>query len=208
VILITSGHPGEGKTTTALNLAIALGQLGGPVLVVDSDMRRPRVGTLLKLQNGGTGLSTYLTGKYPLEEVITPTSTPGLYAIPCGPIPPNPAELLSSRLMQDLLVRAPQKFEYVILDSPPVLHVSDARILAARVEAAVLVVHGGVTPWETIRHAKQHLQQVNANIIGILLNNIDFSASRYDYYYRSYGRGYGYGSDREPTDQNAFHPQS
>ncbi|MBI2820302.1 MAG: polysaccharide biosynthesis tyrosine autokinase [Acidobacteria bacterium] len=194
VILITSGSPGEGKTTTAINLAISLVQLGRRVLVVDSDMRRPRVGPLLQLQNSATGLSTYLTGKYPLDDVISPTSIQNLYAIPCGPIPPNPAELLSSKMMQDFLEEVAEKFEYVILDSPPVLHVSDARILAAQVEAAVLVVHGGVTPREGIRHAKQYLQQANANIIGILLNNVDFSSVGYDYYYRSYNKGYGYGS--------------
>ena len=97
-------------------------------------------------------------------------------------------------MMQDFLEEVAEKFEYVILDSPPVLHVSDARILAAQVEAAVLVAHGGVTPREGIRHAKQQLQQANANIIGILLNNVDFSSVGYDYYYRSYHKGYGYGS--------------
>ena len=200
VILVTSGHPGEGKTTTAVNLAISLVQLGGHVLVVDSDMRRPRVGTLLKMQNAATGLSTYLTGKYTLDEVIAPTNIKNLCAILSGPIPPNPAELLSSAMMQQLLTDAPKKFDYVILDSPPVLHVTDAQILAARVEATVLVTHGAVTPRDAVKHAQQQLQQVNGNIIGILLNNVDVAAA--GYYYNRYYSGYGYGSDVEPPLRN------
>ena len=197
VILITSGQPGEGKTTTAVNLAIALTQLGGRVLIVDSDMRRPRVGTVLHLPSSPAGLSTYLTGTYPAEEVVTQTDVPGLYAIACGPIPPNPAELLSSDLMRQLLIQAPKRFEYVILDSPPVLHVSDTRILAAQAEAVILVTHGGVTSREAARHATEQLLYVNANLIGVALNNVDFDSAGHDYYYRYYGgdsNGYGYTS--------------
>lgn len=192
VILVTSGQPGEGKTTTVINLAISLVQLGGPVLLIDSDMRRPRLHTLLKLPAGPAGLSTYLTGQFSLGEVAAPTQIPNLFLVPCGPIPPNPAELLSSNLMRTLLEQAPQKFEYVLMDSPPVLHVSDARILASQSEAVILVIHGAVTPREAVQHATQHLQQVNANVIGAALNNVDFSAVGYDYYYRYY-RGYSYG---------------
>lgn len=202
ILLVTSGQPGEGKTTTAVNLAIALVQLGGPVLVVDSDMRRPRIDKLLKLPSSPAGLSTYLTGQFSLEDVLTPTPVANLYAIPCGPVPPNPAELLSSQLMQQLLEQTSQKFQYVVLDSPPVLHVSDPRILAAQVEAVILVVHAAVTPREAVQHAREHLVQVNGNVIGIVLNNVDFSSVGYDYYYRyyrgyGYGYGYGYGSDAE-----------
>ena len=203
IVLVTSGQPGEGKTTTVVNLAIALGQLGGRVLAVDSDMRRPRVSTLLQLPPNPAGLSTYLTGQYSLDDVVTPTQIPNLFAIQCGPIPPNPSELLSSDLMRQFLEQAPQKFDYVVLDSPPVLHVTDARILAAQVEAVILVAHGASTPREAVKHAKQHLQQVNANIIGVVLNNVDFSSLGYNYYYRhyrgsrygyGYGHGYGYGT--------------
>ena len=197
VMLITSGQPGEGKTTTTVNLAIALVQLGGRVLVVDSDMRRPRIGTLLKLPTTPAGLSTYLTGQFPLEDVLVGTHVPNLYAVSCGPVPPNPAELLSSKLMRQFLEQAAQKFDYVLLDSPPVLHVSDARILASQVEAVVLVAHGAVTPREAVKHAKEQLQQAGANLIGVTLNNVDFSAVGYDYYYR-YSRGYGYGYGEHP----------
>lgn len=196
VILVTSGNPGEGKTTTAVNLAVALVQLGGKVLVVDSDMRRPRVGQMLKLPMGPRGLSTYLTGQLPLGEAATATSIENLYAVTCGPIPPNPAELLSSEMMGRFLAEAAQEYKYVLLDSPPVLHVSDARILAAQVEAVMLVVHGGVTPRETVRHALDHLRQINSNIIGVVLNNVDFNIAGYDYYYSYYSHsGYGEGND-------------
>jgi capsular exopolysaccharide synthesis family protein len=193
VILVTSGHPGEGKTTTVVNLAITLVQLGGRVLAVDSDMRRPRISSVLKIPPMPTGLSTYLTGQFDLEDVIVPTKVPNLFALPCGPIPPNPAELLSSDSMKRFFEEAAQKFDYLVLDSPPVLHVTDARILATQVEAVILVSHGAVTPREAVKHAKQHLEQVNGNLIGVVLNNVDFSSAGYDYYYRYYRRGYGYG---------------
>jgi succinoglycan biosynthesis transport protein ExoP len=206
LILVTSAQPGEGKTTTVVNLAIALGQLGGKVLVIDSDMRRPRVASLLKMPPSAAGLSTYLTGQHTVDEVIVETQIPNLFAIPCGPIPPNPAELLSSEQMQNLLRDVQKKFDYVLLDSPPTLHVSDARILAAPVEAIILVAHGGSTPREIIVHAKQNLRQVNGNVIGVVLNNVDFRSVGYDYYYRnykSYGYGYGYTSDDEHEHSNS-----
>ncbi len=191
IILITSAQPGEGKTTTVVNLAITLAQLGSRVLVVDSDMRKPRIAGLLKLKPPQFGLSTFLTGQSTLDEAVMATPVPNLYAIPCGPIPPNPAELVSSELMGQMVSQAKEKFEYVLLDSPPVLHVADSRILAAQVEAVILVAHGGSTPRELVNHAKNHLVQVNANVIGVALNNVDFAAVGYDYYYRYY-RGYGY----------------
>jgi capsular exopolysaccharide synthesis family protein len=193
IILVTSGHPGEGKTTTVVNLSTALTQLGSRVLTVDSDMRRPRVGTLLKLPSSPAGLSTLLTGQFSLDEVVMSTQVPNLFAIPCGPIPPNPAELLASDSMQRFIEEAAQKFDYVVLDSPPVLHVTDARILAPQAEVVVLVAHGGVTPHEAVKHARDHLRQANANLIGLVLNNVDFSSVGYDYYYRYNRRGYGYG---------------
>jgi polysaccharide biosynthesis transport protein len=193
IILITSAHPGEGKTTTAINLSIALAQLGGRVLIIDSDLRRPRVESLLKLPSRPEGLSTYLTGRFQFDEVVGPTSMEGLFALPAGPLPPNPAELLSSERMMQMLELASQHFDYTVLDSPPVLHVADARILAARAETTVLVAHGYVSAHESVLQAKNHLEQVGGNIIGVVLNNVDIRSEGYG----SYGRyNYGYAEDR------------
>lgn len=205
VLLITSGQPGEGKTTTVVNLAIALAQLGGRVVVIDSDMRRPRIASILKIPPTSAGLSTLLTGQCTVAEVLVETQIPNLYVIPCGPIPPNPAELLSSPPMQELLQELQNLFKYVLLDSPPVLHVSDAQILATQVEAVVLVAHGAATPRELVDRGKENLLRVNANVIGVVLNNLDLSTVGYEHYYRyyrrygygdGYGEGYGYGQDQ------------
>ncbi len=209
LILVTSAAPGEGKTTTVINLGITLAQLGSRVLVVDSDMRRPRVATLLRLKGTPLGLSTYLTGQATLQESVIATDIPNLHAVLCGPTPPNPAELLSSSLMSQFLSQARDSFDYVLMDSPPVLHVADARILATMAEAVILVTHGGVTPRAMVNHAKMTLLQVNANVIGVALNNVDFSSVGYDYYYRyyysrryGYGYGYGYGYQSRPADEH------
>lgn len=207
LILVTSGQPGEGKTTTVVNLGIALAQLGGKVVVIDSDMRRPRVSALLKIAPATAGLSTCLTGQFKYSEVVVDTGIPNLYVIPCGPVPPNPAELLSSAQMQQLLQDLQETFDYVLLDSPPVLHVTDAQILATQVEATILVAHGGATPRDLVEHAKINLARVNGNVIGVVLNNVDFSAVGYGYYYRhyrgygGYGYGYGYGSSGESSEK-------
>jgi capsular exopolysaccharide synthesis family protein len=206
VVLITSGQPGEGKTTTLVNLGIALVHLGGRVVLIDSDMRRPRVSALLKLPAAAAGLSTYLTGQSAIDDVITPTAIANLFVIPCGPTPPNPAELLSSSLMTTLLEQVRQRFDYVLLDSPPVLHVSDARILATRVEAVILVVQGAATPRQAARLAKEQLHQVNANVIGVALNNLDVQANGYNYYYPYYqGYGTGYTNGDKPSDGASQH---
>ena len=188
-----------------VNLAIALAQLGGRVVVIDSDMRRPRIASLLKIPPTSEGLSTFLTGQSTVDNVLVETQIPSLFAIPCGPIPPNPAELMSSAPMRDLLEELQKRFEYVLLDSPPVLHVTDAQILATQVDAVILVTHGGRTPREFTSHAKVNLLRVNANVIGVVLNNVDFNNAGYDYYYRyyrgyGYGYGHGYGSHEEPKE--------
>jgi capsular exopolysaccharide synthesis family protein len=208
VILVTSGQMGEGKTTTVVNLGITLAQLGSRTLVIDSDMRKPRLAQLLQMKNSAVGLSTYLAGHSSLDETVFSTEIPNLYAVPCGPVPPNPAELVSSDRMRQLLEEVRKTFDYVLLDSPPVMHVADARILGAQTEVVILVAQGGATPRELVNRAKLHLLQVNANVIGVALNNVDFSTAGYDYYYRyyrsrrySYGDGYGYGSYGSGSDE-------
>jgi len=189
-LLITSSQPGEGKTTVSINLAIVLSQLGKRVLLVDSDMRKPRIGILLKLPPSEQGLSTYLAGQCSLEEAVVSTAVPNLFVLPCGPFAPNPAELISSGL-QKLLAQTQELYDYVLFDSPPILHVTDGRIIACKVDAVVLVLHGGSTPRQVVNQAKRYLLDVNAHVIGVVVNNLDLSVIGYDYSYRYY-RKYGY----------------
>jgi succinoglycan biosynthesis transport protein ExoP len=193
VILVASGLPGEGKTTTVANFGIVLAQLGKRVLVLDADMRRPKLGSTLKMQALPRGLSTHLTGYSSLEESVVPTQVPNLSVMLCGPSAPNPAELLASSTFVKLLSEAREKFDYLVLDSPPVLRVADARILATQADAVMLVVHGGETSRKSVSQAKMELQRVNANVIGVVLNNVDLSKPGYYYEYSHYRDAYAYG---------------
>lgn len=192
-MLVTSAQPGEGKTTTAVNLGVILAQLGSRVLIVDADMRKPRVAELLQVPKppAGQGLSTCLTGQFSLDECAMPTAIPNVFILPCGPIPPNPPELLSSKAMRQLLVDAREKFDFVLLDSPPILAVSDGRILASVTDGVILVAHGGKTPRELVNGAKVHLFQANAHVVGVALNQVDLSATGYGRYSGAYYKAYG-----------------
>ena len=192
-MLVTSAQPGEGKTTTVVNLGITLAQLGSRVLIIDADMRKPRVAELLHVPKppGGQGLSTCLTAQFRLEECAFPTAIPNVFIVPCGPIPPNPPELLSSKAMRQLLVDAREKFDFVLLDSPPILMVSDGRILASVADGVILVAHGGKTPRELVNDAKMHLFQANAHVVGVALNQVDLSATGYGRYSGAYYKAYG-----------------
>ena len=193
-MVVTSAHPREGKTTTTVNLAITLAQLGSRVLLIDADMRKPRVAELLKVpaSPGGAGLSTCLTGQFTLDQSVVATAVPNVFLVPCGPIPPNPPELLSSKAMRQLLSDAREKFDFVMLDSPPLLMVSDGRILASQADGVILVAHGAQTPRVAVNQAKMQLLQANAHVVGVALNNMDFSRGGYGkYYYRGYYSSYG-----------------
>lgn len=197
-LLISSSQPGEGKTTISLNLAISLTQLGQRVLLVDADMRRPCVHKALDIKDG-SGLVSYLAGQQQWQAIVQPTVIEGLDVITCGPVPPNPAELLSSERMRTLLREAMAEHEFVLLDSPPLLNVADARILAAVAEGVVLVVQGGATPRELAQRAQALAGDVGANVIGVVLNNLDVRADGY-YYYRHYRYDY-YGREDERSEK-------
>jgi capsular exopolysaccharide synthesis family protein len=179
-ILVTSAQPGEGKTTIAMNLAISLAQLGRRVLLIDADMRRPN------LQNHfpqrGSQLSSYLSGEGTWQDMVYHTAVRGLYVLLCGPLPVNPAELLSSDRMLALLQEATGEYDFVILDSPPLLNVSDTRILAGTVDATILVVKGGDTPRQVVQYAESQARTAGANLIGVVLNNLDVHSDG-DFYY-------------------------
>lgn len=193
-LLVCSAQAGEGKTTISINLGISLAQSGQRVLLVDGDMRRPCVHKAFGLGTSG-GLVSYLTGQREWAGLVEPTPVAGLEALPCGPVPPNPAELLSSERTRTLLAEALRRYQFVLFDSPPVLHVADSRILASLVEGAVLVVQGGTTPGEVVRRAQAQIDYVGGNVIGVVLNNLDVRSGHYyyDYYYR-----YDYGGSGEP----------
>jgi succinoglycan biosynthesis transport protein ExoP len=188
VIVISSTFAREGKTTTSVNLATVLAQMGKPVLLIDADLRRPR---LQKVFRGkmNLGLVNYLAANIPLDDVIQDTQVPNLSLILSGPTPPNPSELLGSDRMKHLIHELRAKFAFVIFDSPPVMAVTDSIVLAANADGVVLCVHGGQTPRDIVQRAAERLRQSNIPVLGALLNNLDlqqygysFKKSYYDYY--------------------------
>ncbi len=189
-IAISSPNPSEGKTTTAINTAIALSQTGAQVIVIDSDMRKPRVHKVFSQENG-VGLSNFLSGNAPLESVIKKSEVPNLCYIPSGPIPPNPSELIGSKLFKSMMESLGERFDHIILDSPPVLGFADTLILSTSMDGVILVALGGKTPRETLQRAKEALLQVNAKILGVVINRVDIQRSDYGGYYYRYHYYYG-----------------
>ena len=189
-IAISSPNPSEGKTTTVINTAIALSQTGAQVIIIDSDMRKPRVHKVFNEENGA-GLSSFLSGNANLESVIKKSDVPNLCYIPSGPIPPNPSELIGSKLFKSMMESLGERFDHIVLDSPPVLGFADTMIISTSVDGVILVVWGGKTPRETLQRAKEVLHQVNAKILGVVINRIDIQRSDYGYYYYKYQHYYG-----------------
>ena len=190
-ILVTSSVPREGKSTTAANLAIVLAQMGKRVVVVDADLRKPRIRQIFG-GSGRKGLVEYLANQAEETEIIESSSVPQLSFIASGPIPPNPAELLSSPRMTTLLENLRGRFDYVIVDSPPVLAVADAIIIGNQVDGLVLCAHGGRTPREVIQRASARLRQAGSHTLGSVLNNLEERHRRDRYsshYYEYYGGG-------------------
>jgi succinoglycan biosynthesis transport protein ExoP len=184
-LLVSSAQPGEGKTTVSTNLAISLAQLGQRVLLIDGDLRRPSVHRAFGIRDS-LGVVSYLTGQQDWRAAVEKISVPGLDVLVSGPIPPNPAELLSSDRMKKLLAEALEEYKFVVVDSPPLLNVADSRILATLVEGVVLVIKGGETPRELARRAQAHASDVGARVIGVVLNNVDLRREEYSYYYQHY----------------------
>jgi capsular exopolysaccharide synthesis family protein len=182
-LLVTSAQVGEGKTSTALNLAIAFAQRGGPVLIVDADLRRPSLAKNLGIPNE-KGLSSFLTGAHSLDDVIVHYErVPNLWVLPAGPRPPDPAELLSSHMMEATLKGLLKRFPQIIIDSPPLLLVTDAVVLSALTDGVILVVASGTTARGALTRAHRILENAGARVLGIVLNKVDM---RFDAYYGSY----------------------
>jgi capsular exopolysaccharide synthesis family protein len=210
VIMVTSARPQEGKTTTAINSAIVLAQKGVRVLLVDADLRRPSVHKTLGM-GPRSGLSNVLTGNATLEQAIaTSPILPNLFILAAGTPPPNPAELLASSNMKDVLNELREQFDHVVIDTPPTLSVTDAVVLSPRVDAIVLVIRSGKTTKQALRRARDILMQVNAHVTGVLLNAVDLTSPDYYYYYEYQGK-YSQYYQEDPPDPPAEaqkHPQA
>ena len=195
VILVTSALPREGKTTAAANLAVTLAQLGDRTVLVDADLRKPGVGRLLNMGNGKyAGLSSYLAGVSNLDLITVPhPEIPNLAAIPTGPLPPNPADLLSSNKLSEAIAELRTKFKFIVIDSPPVMAATDAVILSVQTDGVLLVVRSGETPKEAFTRTRDLLNSVKCHILGVVLNAVDSGAPDYYYSYRYYPYSYGYG---------------
>ncbi len=195
-MLVTSSGPQEGKSTTAINLGITMAQSGNRVLVIDTDMRRPRLHKAFHISNE-VGVSSLVVGEGRLEDALKTTDVPNLFVLPCGPIPPNPAELMHTKAFGELLDQLGAKFDLLILDSPPVGAVSDAVVLATLVDGVVVVLKAGKTQRDLAKRTVKALRDVKANVYGAVLNDVDLKKSKYgDYYYAYAYRYYGYGEQK------------
>ncbi|MDP3890439.1 polysaccharide biosynthesis tyrosine autokinase [Nocardioides sp.] len=183
-LVITSAVAGEGKTTTSTNLAIALAQAGRRVLLVDGDLRRPRIAGLLGLESS-IGLTTVLVGRTRLDQSIQLHEESGVHFLSCGPTPPNPSEILQANATHELLHKLRDSYDAVIIDAPPLLPVADAAILATAADGAIIVTRHGKTTRDQLRAATQRLDKVGARLFGTVVNMIPrrFADSYYYYYY-------------------------
>jgi len=199
-ITFSSSLPQEGKTATVANLAVSFAQLKKEVLVLDADLRKPRLHRIFKIRNSA-GLSSYLTGRSSFEEVIQKTSIDNIWLIPSGPLPPNPAELLDSEKMKELMEEAKTRFDFVLIDTPPVLAVIDPVITSSFSDGTIFVIKAGETSRKPFLKAVDEFEKANSKIIGVLFNEIKIKKQSYhSSYYRHYYRQQYYGGDQEDRE--------
>jgi capsular exopolysaccharide synthesis family protein len=197
-LLISSAGPQEGKTTSAVNLAITLAQSGMKVLLIDTDMRRPRLHKAFGLKATAQGLSGAIVGENDVLEAVRETGVPNLQVLPCGALPPNPAELLHAERFKAIVEILRAKYDRLIFDSPPVAAVTDAAILSRVVDGVVMVAKGGITNKEALRRSRRALDGEGVTILGCVLNDLDLSNKHgYGYYY--YYSQYGYYTSEDET---------
>ncbi|MFB3170031.1 CpsD/CapB family tyrosine-protein kinase [Neobacillus sp. 179-C4.2 HS] len=185
-LMVTSSGPGEGKSTSAANLAVVFAQLGKKVLLVDADLRKPTAHRTFGVNNL-FGFTTVLTKQSTLEKTVIETEEKDLYILTSGPVPPNPAELLSSKSMEKFIEDAKMLFDYIIFDTPPLLAVADPQIIANKVDGSVFVVSSGKTEIEAAKKAKELLENAKSKLLGVVLNNKEMKNNDYYYYYGTKG---------------------
>jgi len=191
VMTVTSAMPQEGKTATVVNLAISFTNLGKKVLVIDGDLRKPRVHKIFRAKNT-IGLSSLLVGRNKLNEVIFNSEIHNLFFMPSGPVPPNPTELLNAKAMQDLLLYVKEHFDFIFLDSPPLMGIMDPVIIGNHSDGVLLITWGGKTHIKVIEKARDELNKYNIRLLGVVLNKVDMKRSGYGYYSYNYKSRYGY----------------
>lgn len=184
-IVVTSAGPMEGKTTTIANLAVTFAQAGSKVLLIDTDLRKPKVHKVFTLLNS-RGLTNLLTSKDGFVSFIRHDVVENLDILTSGTIPPNPSEVLNSNSMRDFLEKVKAEYDIILLDSPPVGSVTDASIISTYVDGTILVAKSGKVEIDAVKRAKETLEKVNANIIGVVLNNLDKKTLGNNYYYQYY----------------------
>ncbi len=185
-ILVTSAFAGEGKTTTVAHTGIVLSQTRARTLVLDMDLRRPSLGAMFSCDRESLGLSDFLNGRCTLSSTIRPTGSDDLFILPSGSIPHNPAELLGSERMHQALAMLSRVFVYIVIDSPPLLDVTDAMVLSPQVDGVVLVAKGSSTTKVAVKKSSRHLASVGARMLGVVINNVDLTKSEHYYYYSQY----------------------
>lgn len=183
-VMMTSAGPGEGKSTTAANLAVAMAQSGKKVVIIDCDLRKPVQHRIFGKMN--KGLTNYLVENIEPASLLMATEVDNLYLLPSGPIPPNPSELLSSGKMLELLNYCKTQFDFIVVDAPPVVAVTDACVLASKADGVILVLGAGQVRPEMAQKAKELITRANGHILGVILNRVEIDAD-HAYYYYYYG---------------------
>jgi capsular exopolysaccharide synthesis family protein len=205
MLLVTSAAPSEGKTTVACSIAISLAQSGQRVCIVDCDLRRPRLHRIFD-RAGDAGLTNVLVSEASIEGVALPTQVPNLSCVPSGPTPPNPADLLHSERFRQLLRDLSARFDRVVLDSPPLVAVTDSAIISTLVDGTVFVVRAFKTTRALAKQGLRSLRDVDAPVVGAVLNAVDLRKHSYNYYQYYYYKKEGYGPVQQSSDEQDERP--